>query len=178
MQMALQISDQIGYAWAPMVTHAAVMQIAEHALHCMGTNAHCSPVCRTYEDRSDTHGGRWASGGIGQQCGKLMMTVYCADFSCSGSRPGCMRPPRGELVQVLVAQGVLATSSNASRGIWGSGTSWTLGYLSPSHVPAYWQTHSWPNTSLNSRTFMHSSAAHPHGRRLLTRSRIVRNVFQ
>ena len=34
-----------------------------------------------------------------------------------------MRPPRGELVKVLVTQGLLVTSSNASRRIWGS---WNL----------------------------------------------------
>lgn len=83
MPMALQIGDQMGYAWAPVVTRAAVMQIAVHALHCMCTNARCSPVCRTYEDRSYQHRGRWACGWIGQQCGKLMRTVYGADFSSS-----------------------------------------------------------------------------------------------
>jgi len=83
MPMALQIGAQTGDAWAPMVTRAAVMQIAVHALSGMCSNARCSPVCRTYADRSDTHRGRWACGWIGQPCGKRMRTVYGADCSCS-----------------------------------------------------------------------------------------------
>jgi hypothetical protein len=52
-QMVFPIGNQLGSACAPMATRTAVMHIADHALDCIFTNAHCSPLhCGPWFDES------------------------------------------------------------------------------------------------------------------------------